>query len=57
MQKKPRVEFVDMPEELREKYQYFTRADISRLRATAYNEPVTSLDAAVKETISEIATA
>lgn len=57
MQKKPRVEFVDMPEELREKYQYFTCADISRLRATAYNEPVTSLDAAVKETISEIATA
>ena len=57
MQKKPRVEFVDIPEELREKYQYFTRADISRLRATAYNEPVTSLDAAVKETISEIATA
>ena len=57
MQKKPRVEFVDMPEELREKYQYFTCADISRLRATGYNEPVTSLDAAVKETISEIATA
>ena len=57
MQKKPRVEFVDMPEELREKYQYFTCADISRLRATGYNEPVTSLDAAVKQTISEIATA
>lgn len=57
MQKKPHVEFVDMPEVLRKKYQYFTCADISRLRATAYNAPVTSLDAAVKETISEIAAA
>jgi ADP-L-glycero-D-manno-heptose 6-epimerase len=55
MGKKPRVEFIDMPEALREKYQYFTRADISRLRSTGYDAPVTSLDVAVKETILEIA--
>ena len=55
MGKKPRVEFIDMPEALREKYQYFTRADISRLRSTGYDAPVTSLDVAVKETILELA--
>lgn len=57
MKVQPHIEFIDMPQELREKYQYFTRADISRLRSTGYDAPVTPLDVAVKETISEIAAA
>lgn len=51
MQVQPRVEFIDMPVHLREKYQYFTRADISRLRSTGYDASATSLPTAVKETI------
>lgn len=41
--REPDIEFVEMPDELREKYQYFTQADIGRLRALDYDAPVTPL--------------
>jgi len=31
------IEFIEMPETLRAKYQYFTQADISKLRSTGLN--------------------
>jgi ADP-L-glycero-D-manno-heptose 6-epimerase len=43
----PNVDFIDMPETLREKYQYYTKADISKLRAAGYDRPVTPLGDAV----------
>ena len=43
------IEFVDMPEVLRGKYQYFTRADIRRLREAGYDKPVTPLADAVDD--------
>lgn len=45
----PRVEFIDMPPGLREKYQYFTQADIAKLRASGYDRPVTPLVDAVND--------
>jgi ADP-L-glycero-D-manno-heptose 6-epimerase len=45
--REPRVEFIDMPESLRAKYQYYTQADIAKLRATGYDRPVTPLAEAV----------
>jgi ADP-L-glycero-D-manno-heptose 6-epimerase len=45
----PDVEFIDMPEALRAKYQYYTQADISKLRATGYDRPVTPLADAVSD--------
>jgi ADP-L-glycero-D-manno-heptose 6-epimerase len=47
--KKPKIEFIEMPETIREKYQYFTQADISKLRASGYREKVTSLESAVAD--------
>jgi ADP-L-glycero-D-manno-heptose 6-epimerase len=47
LDRKPQVEFIDLPEELRGRYQYFTRADISKLRASGYARPVTPLADAV----------
>jgi ADP-L-glycero-D-manno-heptose 6-epimerase len=47
--RKPKVEFIDMPESLRAKYQYYTQADISKLRATGYDRPVTPLADAVAD--------
>ncbi len=44
-----KTEFIDMPEPLRAKYQYFTQADISRLRYTAYDHPITDLSSAVTD--------
>jgi ADP-L-glycero-D-manno-heptose 6-epimerase len=47
--KKPRIEFFDMPEAIRDKYQYFTQADISKLRAAGYREKITPLENAVAD--------
>ena len=47
--KKPKIEFIEMPETIRDKYQYFTQADISRLRAAGYKEKITSLENAVAD--------
>ena len=47
--REPQIEFVDMPEVLRGKYQYFTQADVTKLRATGYARPMTPLDAAVRD--------
>ncbi|MEI7670005.1 MAG: ADP-glyceromanno-heptose 6-epimerase, partial [Pseudomonadota bacterium] len=40
----PRIEYFDMPETLRDKYQYFTEAKMDRLRAAGYNKNFTSLE-------------
>lgn len=53
MGRDPQIEFVDMPEHLREQYQYFTCAEISKLRETGYSMPVTPLPLAVKEYVME----
>lgn len=47
--KEPNIEYIDMPEELRDRYQYHTRADISRLREAGYDKTITSLDEAVAD--------
>ncbi|RLD35103.1 MAG: ADP-glyceromanno-heptose 6-epimerase [Bacteroidetes bacterium] len=40
----PQIEFIDTPEDIRDKYQYFTEADMSKLYASGYNEPFYSLE-------------
>ncbi|HEX3856783.1 MAG TPA: ADP-glyceromanno-heptose 6-epimerase [Verrucomicrobiae bacterium] len=47
--KKPKIEFIEMPEAICDKYQYFTQANISRLRAAGYKEKITSLENAVAD--------
>ena len=42
--KKPQIEFFDMPQSLRDHYQYFTQADMDRLRSAGYNGPSTNLE-------------
>ena len=43
------VEFVEMPDELRGKYQYRTEADISRIREAGYDGEITPLEEAVSD--------
>lgn len=43
------IEFIEMPHELRGKYQYHTCADISKLKATGYEAPFTPLADAVTD--------
>jgi len=44
-----KIEFVEMPETLRAKYQYLTTADISKLRAAGFSRPMTKLSDAVTD--------
>lgn len=52
MGREPEVEFIDMPEGIRDKYQYYTRADIGKLRAAGYAAPVTPLADAVRDYVT-----
>jgi ADP-L-glycero-D-manno-heptose 6-epimerase len=49
LDKKPVIEFVDTPEDIREKYQYFTEANMSKLRNAGYFNTFTSLEDGVND--------
>jgi ADP-L-glycero-D-manno-heptose 6-epimerase len=44
---KPVIKYIDTPEDIRDKYQYFTEANISKLRKAGYNEKFFSLEEGV----------
>jgi ADP-L-glycero-D-manno-heptose 6-epimerase len=43
----PNIEYIDMPVQIRNSYQYFTQASVDRLQAAGYNGGFTSLEDAV----------
>ena len=45
----PNIEFIDTPEDIRDKYQYFTEADMTKLLATGYKKPFTMLENGVDD--------
>lgn len=45
----PNIVFIDMPEQIRDKYQYHTSADLTKLRASGYKKKFTSLEEGVRE--------
>ncbi len=47
--REPAIDFIDMPEVLRGKYQYFTQADTAKLRATGYTRAMTPLAESVRD--------
>jgi ADP-L-glycero-D-manno-heptose 6-epimerase len=47
--KEPNIEFIDMPEHLQSKYQYYTCADIAKLRASGFTQEITALTEAVRD--------
>ena len=50
----PEVRFVDTPAELRDKYQYFTQADITKLRAAGFDQPFHSLEEGVRDFVQSL---
>jgi ADP-L-glycero-D-manno-heptose 6-epimerase len=44
----PKIEYVDMPEQIRGSYQYFTQSDVDRLQRAGYNGGFTALEDAVE---------
>lgn len=51
LEREPKIEFIDMPEELRGKYQYFTCAHIHKLREAGFDRKMTPLEDAVRDYI------
>jgi ADP-L-glycero-D-manno-heptose 6-epimerase len=49
MGKAPVIEYIDMPEDIRDKYQYFTEADMDKLRAAGYQKEFCSLEEGVAD--------
>ena len=49
MGKAPHITYIDMPADLQGKYQYFTEANIAKLRKAGYKTPMTSLEDGVKD--------
>ncbi len=50
--KEPNIEFIDTPIDIRDKYQYFTEANMNKLIAQGYKKPFTSLEDGVKDYVS-----
>ena len=48
----PSISFVDTPRDIRDKYQYFTQADIVKLRNAGYEKAFTSLEDGVHDYVS-----
>lgn len=56
MNVKPNIKFIDMPETLKGKYQYFTQAEVGKLRTRGgYAKPFASLEEGVKDYVKHLA--
>ena len=51
--KEPMIDFVPTPEDIRDKYQYFTEARMDRIRAVGYGHPSTSLEEGVRRYVQD----
>ncbi|MBK6935459.1 MAG: ADP-glyceromanno-heptose 6-epimerase [Chitinophagaceae bacterium] len=49
MDKEPVIEYIDMPEDIRHKYQYFTEADMTKLISAGYYHPFFLLEEGVND--------
>lgn len=50
--KEPNIEFIDTPIDIRDKYQYFTEANMNKLLAQGYKKPFTSLEDGVHDYVT-----
>ena len=53
MGQKPNIEYIEMPESIRNQYQYFTEADISKLKQAGYKKETTCLEDAIKDYVQK----
>ncbi|MCC5928046.1 MAG: ADP-glyceromanno-heptose 6-epimerase [Cyclobacteriaceae bacterium] len=43
------IEYIDIPEDIRDKYQYFTEANMLKMRNAGYEEPFTDLESGIQD--------
>jgi len=51
MNKEPKIRFIDMPESIRTKYQYFTKAEMAKLHAAGFQNQFMSIEDGVRDYI------
>ena len=51
--KEPAIEYIDIPEDIRDKYQYFTEADMSKLRNAGYKDSFYTLEEGVGDYVKK----
>ena len=49
---RPNIEYIDMPESIRDNYQYFTQSETENLRRAGYNADFTPLEEAVRRYVT-----
>ncbi len=49
LNKTPKIDFIDTPIDIRDKYQYFTEANMSKLKSIGYSKPFHTLEEGVKD--------
>jgi len=49
----PHIRYVDTPEAIRDRYQYFTEADMSKLRSAGFDAPFTELEDGITRYVTE----
>ncbi len=49
LQRNPKIDYFPMPEKLRSRYQYFTEANLDKLRAAGFEQPISSLEEGIKD--------
>jgi len=52
MEKEENISFIDTPADIRDKYQYFTEADMSKLIASGYSKPFHTLEEGVADYVT-----
>lgn len=52
MEKEENISFVDTPADIRDKYQYFTEADMNKLIASGYSKPFHTLEEGVQDYVT-----
>ena len=51
--REPHIEYIDMPDNIRDQYQYFTEAEVDNLRRAGYNAGFTPLEDGVKHYVTD----
>lgn len=54
LQKPVNISYIDTPEDIRDKYQYFTEAKMDKLKSIGYDKPFHSLEEGVKDYVEKL---
>ena len=54
--RQPKITYIEMPESLQDRYQYYTQADVAKLRKAGYKSDFTSLEDGIARYVKDFLT-